>query len=105
MKDVVDVILRDGSTLRLRPPAEDDADSILRFFEALSQQSLYLRFHGFPRLGRELVDQVVDPDWSERGALLGSLVEDGAERVVALASYVRLHDPTAEEGAFAVADA
>ena len=105
VKDVVDVILRDGSTLRLRPPTGADAEAILGFFGALSQQSLYLRFHGFPRLGPELVDQVVDPDWRERGALLGSLVENGAERVVALASYVRLRDPTAAEGAFAVADA
>ena len=27
--DVVDVILRDGSTLRLRPPVRADADAIL----------------------------------------------------------------------------
>jgi acetate---CoA ligase (ADP-forming) len=103
--DVVDVILRDGSTLRLRPPAQRDADAILGFFRDLSQQSLYLRFHGFPRLGPELVEQVIDPDWGERGALLGSLVEDGSERVVALASYGRLRDPTSAEAAFAVADA
>ena len=105
VKDVVDVILRDGSTLRLRPPTENDADAIRGFFGALSQQSLYLRFHGFPSLGPEVVEQVVDPDWRERGALLGSLVENGSERIVALANYVRLRDPTAAEGAFAVADA
>jgi acetyl coenzyme A synthetase (ADP forming)-like protein len=103
--DVVDVILRDGSTLRLRPPSEGDADAMLGFFRDLSQQSLYLRFHGFPRLGPELVEQMIEPDWRERGALLGSLVEDGAEKVVALASYVRLREPTTAEAAFAVADA
>jgi len=74
------------------------------FFRGLSRQSLYLRFHGFPRLGPEIVDQVIDPDWGERGALLGSLVESDAERVVAVASYVRLRDATAAEAAFAVAD-
>ena len=73
--DVVDVILRDGSTLRLRPPVRDDADAILDFFRALSEQSLYMRFHGFPSLGPQVVDQVLDSDWAERGALLGSLVE------------------------------
>jgi RimJ/RimL family protein N-acetyltransferase len=102
--DVVDVILRDGSTLRLRPPTEGDADAMLGFFRDLSQQSLYLRFHGFPRLGPELVEQMIEPDWRERGALLGSVVEDGAEKVVALASYVRLREPTTAEAAFAVAD-
>ena len=105
MADVVDVILRDGSTLRLRPPEHADADAILGFFRDLSRQSLYLRFHGFPRLGPELVEQVIDPDWDERGALLGSLVDDGSERVVAVASYGRLRDPASAEAAFAVADA
>ena len=102
--DVVDVILRDGSTLRLRPPARDDADAILDFFRALSGQSLYMRFHGFPSLGPDVVEQVLESDWAERGALLGSIVEDGTERVVALANYARLRDPSLAEAAFAVAD-
>jgi acetyl coenzyme A synthetase (ADP forming)-like protein len=63
-----------------------------------------MRFHGFPSLGPEVVEQVLDSDWAERGALLGSFVEDGAERVVALANYTRLRDPSAAESAFAVAD-
>lgn len=103
--DVVDVILRDGSTLRLRPPVRADADAILDFFRALSEQSIYMRFHGFPSLGPEVVERVLEADWEERGALLGSFVEDGVERVVALANYTRLRDPSAAEAAFAVADA
>ena len=47
----------------------------------------------------------LDPDWVERGALIGSAVESGEERVVALANYVRLRDPLTAEVAFAVADA
>ena len=46
----------------------------------------------------------LDPDWNDRGALIGTLVQDGRERVVALASYARLRDPAAAEVAFAVAD-
>jgi acetyl coenzyme A synthetase (ADP forming)-like protein len=102
---VVDVILRDGRTLRLRPPRREDADSLLEFFRALSQRSLYLRFHGFPRLGPELVEQLLEPNWTERGALVGTFDEDGAERVVAVANYERLRDPAVAEAAFAVADA
>jgi acetyl coenzyme A synthetase (ADP forming)-like protein len=105
VSDVVDVILRDGSTLRLRPPVREDADAILEFFRALSEQSLYMRFHGFPSLGPQVVEQVLESDWAERGALLGSLVEDSSERVVALANYARLRDPSVAEAAFAVADA
>lgn len=102
--DVVDVILRDGATLRLRPPRREDTDELLAFFGALSQRSLYLRFHGFPRLGPELVEQLIDTNWRDRGALLGTFLEDGDERVVAVGNYERLRDPTIAEAAFAVAD-
>jgi acetyl coenzyme A synthetase (ADP forming)-like protein len=101
----VDVILRDGATLRLRPPSQADAEALIEFFSALSERSLYLRFHGFPALGPKLVEQLLAPDWSERGALLGTSTEDGRERVVAVASYVRLRDRGLAEAAFAVADA
>src|SRR5947199_3474148 len=101
---VRDVILRDGSTLRLRPPANVDADRLLAFYQGLSEQSLYLRFHGFPSLSPELVAPLLDPDWSERGALIGTLGEGEAERVVAIANYVRLRAPCCAEVAFAVAD-
>ncbi|HKC77867.1 MAG TPA: GNAT family N-acetyltransferase, partial [Gaiellaceae bacterium] len=93
-------VLRDGSTLRLRPPVAEDADALLEFFTGLSEQSRYLRFHGFPALGPRLVEPVLEPDWDERGALLGSL--DG--RIVALANWVRLRDPRVAEVAFAVGD-
>jgi acetyl coenzyme A synthetase (ADP forming)-like protein len=102
--DAVDVILRDGRTLRLRPPRREDADALLEFFRSLSERSLYLRFHGFPSLTPRLVDPVLEPDWVERGALLGTLVDDDGEQVVAVANYVRLRDPAAAEAAFAVAD-
>ncbi len=102
--DAVDVILRDGSTLRLRPPRSADRDALIRFFEALSDRSLYLRFHGHPTIDDRLVDPVLDPDWIDRGALLGSVIEAGEERVVALANYVRLRDPLTAEVAFAVSD-
>jgi acetate---CoA ligase (ADP-forming) len=102
--DSVDVILRDGSTLRLRAPRREDADAVLSFFEGLSERSLYLRFHGLPVLGPRLVEPLLEPDWEERGALLGAFAEDGGERVVALGSYARLRDPALAEAAFAVSD-
>ena len=103
--ETVDVILRDGSTLRLRAPVANDAPALIRFFSELSDRSLYLRFHGHPTIDERLVDPVVDPDWIDRGALIGTVIESGEERVVALANYVRLRDPLTAEVAFAVADA
>jgi acetate---CoA ligase (ADP-forming) len=98
---VADVVLRDGSTMRLRPPQAEDGPALLRFFEDLSDRSLYLRFHGHPHVGEQLVTAVLDPDWTERGALVGT--HEGA--IVALAQYVRLRDRRSAEAAFAVADA
>lgn len=96
----VDVILRDGTTLRLRAPEAEDSGALAAFFGELSRPSLYQRFHGFRHVDEQLASVVVDPDWAERGALVGEL--DG--RIVALGNYVRLRDATAAEAAFVVAD-
>ena len=101
---VLDVILKDGSTLRLRPPAEVDGPALLALFQGLSTESLHLRFHGLPALTPALVGYALDPDWADRGALIGTLAADGGERVVAVATYDRLRDPAAAEVSFAVAD-
>jgi acetyl coenzyme A synthetase (ADP forming)-like protein len=102
---VRDVILRDGSTLRLRTPLAEDGEALLAFFAGLSQRSLYLRFHGMPKVRREIVEPFLDPDWLERGTLVGTLEADGRERIVAIASWARLRDPRTAEVAFAVEDA
>jgi acetate---CoA ligase (ADP-forming) len=104
--DAVDVILRDGGTLRLRPPLGRDADNLVHFFARLSDDSRALRFHGARSVDRSLVEPYLDPDWSDRGALIACLAdEEGEERIVALASYARLGKPDVAEMAFAVADA
>ena len=43
---VRDVLLRDGSTLRLQAPTPADYDEIKAFFDGLSPESRYMRFHG-----------------------------------------------------------
>jgi acetate---CoA ligase (ADP-forming) len=97
----VDVILKDGGTLRLRPPTSADADAVIEFLQGLSERSRYLRFHGIRRIDRALAEGLVEPDWVETGALAGWL----GDRVVGLANYVRLRDPSVAEAAFVVADA
>ena len=41
---VRDVLLRDGSTLRLQAPAPADFGEIKEFYDGLSQESRYMRF-------------------------------------------------------------
>jgi acetate---CoA ligase (ADP-forming) len=100
MPEHADVVLRDGSTMRLRPPLRGDLEGLLAFFQGLSDESLYKRFHGHPSVEAPMVEPMLDPDWSERGALVGVK----GERVVAAANYVRLRDARTAEVAFAVAD-
>jgi acetate---CoA ligase (ADP-forming) len=97
---VVDVVLRDGSTMRFRPPKRADAAELLGFFRSLSDRSIFLRFHGHPAVDERLVEPTLDPDWIERAALVGT--KD--DRIVALANYIRLRDLGTAEVAFAVAD-
>ena len=100
-----DVVLRDGSTLRLRAPAAADEGELIRLFEALSPDSRYLRFHGATIVDHTTVAGALETDWHSRGSLLGELADpSGAVRPVALATYVRLHNPRRAEVAFAVAD-
>jgi acetyl coenzyme A synthetase (ADP forming)-like protein len=101
---VYDVILRDGRTLRLRPPVFGDVEAVADFLAALSTESRYNRFHGAVRPDGALAEQFVEADWVEKGALIGTLGEPGEERVVALGSFARLRDPHEAEAAFVVAD-
>ena len=101
----VDVILRDGSTLRLRAPAQDDAGALTAFFSGLSERSFYQRFHGTRTIDDELIAHFLEPNWHDRGVLVGTLAgAEADERIVAVGEYDRLRDPTAAEAAFAVAD-
>ena len=59
----VDVILRDGGTLRLRPPGAGDGAALVEFFDGLSERSLFLRFHGYRRVEADMVEPLLDSDW------------------------------------------
>lgn len=95
-----DVVLRDGSTVTLRAAREDDVTAIQAFFERLSPQSLYQRFHSVPRLDNSRVRQLVGEG---SGALV--LLALLGDRVVAMAGYYPTKGKTQKaEVAFAIAD-
>jgi acyl-CoA synthetase (NDP forming)/RimJ/RimL family protein N-acetyltransferase len=96
---VRDVLLNDGSTLRLREPSAEDLDDIIAFYEALSPESRYMRFHGYGRTDRA-ARALVEARGVDRAALIGRQ----GERVIAVAQYELLREPGAAEVAFAVAD-
>ena len=96
---VRDVLLRDGSTLRLRAPGPEDLDDLKAFYGRLSPESRYLRFHGHGRVDVAAADYA-NADGDDRVALIGRQ----GDRVVAAAGYDVLREPGAAEVAFAVAD-
>jgi RimJ/RimL family protein N-acetyltransferase len=98
-----DVVLRDGSTVHVRPVTATDAPAVRAFFEHLSPRSITLRFFcGFPDLDRAVSWATEIDDQHRYG-----LVATGADgRVVAHAGWEREPDhPERAEIAFAIADA
>jgi acyl-CoA synthetase (NDP forming)/RimJ/RimL family protein N-acetyltransferase len=97
---VRDVLLRDGSTLRLRAPTHEDLDDIKAFYdEGLSDESRYMRFHGYLRT-EVAARAYAEANGVDRVALIGRQ----GDHVVAAASYDLLREPGTAEVAFAVAD-
>jgi acetate---CoA ligase (ADP-forming) len=95
-----DVVLKDGSTVRIRPIRAEDREAVLRFLQGLSAESRWLRFFaGFSNLER-VAEQAVDVDYHDRYGLVAT----SGDRVVGHAVSLRT-DTDRAEVAFAVADA
>ena len=99
-----DVVLRDGSTVHVRPVTAEDAPAVRAFFEDLSPKSIALRFFcSFPDLDRA-VRWATEVEDQRRYGLVATSCADG--RVVAHAGWERDPDhPERAEVAFAIADA
>jgi acetyl coenzyme A synthetase (ADP forming)-like protein len=96
-----DVLLRDGSTVRVRPVRRDDDDAIRTFLTHISPESIAFRFFGIPS-PEWVVRWSVDVDYTERFALVAERGE--AHEIIAHAAYVQIGEARAEV-AFLVADA
>jgi acyl-CoA synthetase (NDP forming)/GNAT superfamily N-acetyltransferase len=96
---VRDVLLRDGSTLRLQAPTPADFGDIREFFDGLSLESRYMRFHGYGR-----TDLAARAAAEAGGVDRVALIARHEGSVVAVAGFDGLREPCAAEVAFAVAD-
>jgi acetyl coenzyme A synthetase (ADP forming)-like protein len=97
----VDVALRDGSTLHIRPVTVADRPAIEVFLHALSPESIGFRFFGQIDLDW-VADWSTDVDYADRYALVATTGSD--PEVVAHGAYIRTGRDRAEV-AFTVADA
>jgi acetyl coenzyme A synthetase (ADP forming)-like protein len=81
-----DIVLRDGSTLRLRPIKPEDAEGLMELHKRLSARSIYFRFFSpVPELSPERALSLATVDYRDSFALVGEL----AGRIVAVARYYR----------------
>jgi acyl-CoA synthetase (NDP forming)/GNAT superfamily N-acetyltransferase len=97
-----DVVLRDGSTVHIRPIRPADENQLLRLLEGLSDQSRYFRFFGggpnLPRLAADFADM----NYRSRYGLVATA--GPKQEIVAHALYMTTA-PGRAEAAFEVQDA
>ena len=98
-----DILLRDGSSLHLRPIKSDDVAALLEFHKRLSPRSVYFRyFSPLPELGEERARVLANVDYHNTFALVGEL----GGRLVGVARYYRDEKaPDRAEVAFLIEDA
>jgi len=98
----VDVLLRDGSTARVRSIRADDAPLVVDFHRGLSAESVRLRFFTpHPYLSEAEIERLVHLCGPDRLAL----VAERAGRIIAVAEYDRDAGRDEAEVAFVVEDA
>jgi acyl-CoA synthetase (NDP forming)/GNAT superfamily N-acetyltransferase len=97
----VDALLRDGSTVTIRPITPDDAERHVRFFERVDPESKRLRFFtAHPHLSREEVEFFTNVDGVDRVALIALRNDE----TIAVGRFDRV-DAHSAEVAFLVSDA
>ena len=100
------VILRDGSTLYLRPIQHEDEEKLLALFYRLSHRTVYLRFHHvLTQMSKEEVQRFCDVDYHNAFALVATIGEYVEEKIIAVGRYHRLPGGDSAEVAFVVEDA
>jgi acetate---CoA ligase (ADP-forming) len=98
----VDVILRDGSSVHVRPVRHGDRAALAGFFAGLSEDSRGFRFFSPAANVEEAAERAVDVDYADRYGLIAT--RGGDTQPVGHSTYIR-SSPEAAEVAFAVADA
>src|SRR6187549_3710646 len=98
----VDVPLRDGTSLHVRPVRREDEEALLAFLEALSAQSRVFRYFSGGSNIPSAAEAAADVDYADRYGIV-AVAGDGST-IVAHSMYVRT-GPQEAEVAFEVADA
>ncbi len=94
-------VLKDGSTVELRPIKASDRDALEAFHGRQSQESIYFRFFRYrPELSDRELDYFTQVDYRDRMAFVAVL----GQELVAVARYEKWQDRNTAEVAFFVDD-
>ena len=97
-----DVVLRDGTTARLRPITPDDADGLQAMHRGQSESSIYLRYFTYKsQLSTKDLERFTHVDYKDRVAF----VVQRRGRILGVGRYDRYPDQDVAEVAFNIADA
>jgi acetyl coenzyme A synthetase (ADP forming)-like protein len=102
-----DLLLREGSVLRVRSMRHDDRQALKDLFARCSPESIRFRFlHQVKELTEDMLDRLTDVDDSRHIALVVTQGEGRNERIVAVGRYQAQHKrPDVAEVSFLVEDA
>ncbi|MDD5313432.1 MAG: bifunctional GNAT family N-acetyltransferase/acetate--CoA ligase family protein, partial [Dehalococcoidia bacterium] len=82
-----------------------DEEKLIAFFNRLSKQTIYLRFHHvITHMSKEEARQFCTVDYQNTFAMVGTLGEDAEERIIAVGRYARQPGDTVAQIAFEVED-
>lgn len=82
------VSLKDGTPVTLRPIRPEDAPRLQEAFSRLSPQTIYMRFLQVAKgLSDEQARTLAQVDYKHRMAIVGTIQEEGQERIIAVARY------------------
>ena len=99
------VVLRDGSSVNLRPIRPDDEDGMLALFYRFSPRTVYLRFHQvLKEMSREDVRRFCTVDYDSSFALVATVGSGGEEKIIAVGRYAKFPKRNTAEVAFVVED-
>jgi acyl-CoA hydrolase/GNAT superfamily N-acetyltransferase len=99
------VTLKDGTKVLFRPIKPSDATLMQRLFYSLSKESMYERYHGYLKampLNRVWPHVIID--YQNEMSIVGIVMEERTENIIAIGGYVRVPNTNLAEMSLVVRD-
>ncbi|MDD5509225.1 MAG: GNAT family N-acetyltransferase [Dehalococcoidales bacterium] len=100
-----EAVLKDGSSILLRPIKKDDVQLWLDFVGRLSPHTKYLHFQHVPNLAAEDAVRACSVDYDNTFAIVAEVMESRRKKIVGIGRYYRLPDRHSAEVTFITEDA